>query len=225
MTADDDRSDETGTPASAGGELASTPAGEWRTDPDALTLDELIRMEESDDPAEQERAREIWREQMGPAMEKLTSLSSEIVKSASGPLQEAFASQLRVGDLLKSTGLVEGMRPRFDIPHVEMPTIDTSYLDEIAEASAERFEREERAASASVETAETVRELVAVSRAQHEQLGAVTAVLVQLVEQGADAARSERHHFWAGVLVGAATLIVAAATLFLTWQMWLGGSS
>lgn len=182
-------------------------------------------MEESDDPVEQERARAIWREQMGPAMEKLTSLSSEIVKGASGPLQEAFASQLKVGNLLESTGLAEAIRPRFEIPHVEFPTIDTSSLDEIAEASAERFEREERAASASVETAATVRELVAVSRAQHEQLSAVTAVLVQLVDQGDDAARSDRHHFWAGVLVGAATLIVTAATLFLTWQMWLDGSS
>lgn len=223
--ANEDTNGEADRPARASEELAPTPASEWKTNADALTLDDLIRMEESDDPAEQEREREIWREQMGPAMAKFTSLSSELVKRATGPLQEAFASQLRVGDLLQSTGLAEAIRPRFDVPSIKMPTFDTSYLDEIAEASAERFAREERAAEASVEMADTVRELVVVSRAQHEQLGAVTAVLVQLVDQGADAARSDRRHFWAGVLVGAATLIVAAATLWFTWHMWLGRST
>lgn len=225
QVANEDSSNEPDSPASLDEEREAMPVSDWKTDPGALTLDYLIRMEESDDPAEQERAREIWHEQMGPAMEKLTSLSSGMLKRATGPLQEAVASQLRVGDLLKSTGLAEAMRPRFDIPQIEVPTFDTSYLDEIAEATAERFAQEERAAAASVETAETVRELVAVSQAQHEQLGAVTAVLVQLVEQGADAARSERRHFWAGVLVGAATLIVAAATLLFTWQMWLNAST
>ncbi len=208
------------------GELRSTPAAEPKTDPDALTVGEIVRMENSADPTETKRAREIWQQQMGPALEALASIGNRVTREVAGPLLHTFSSQLKVDELLKASLLTDAITPQFDIPAFQVPgyALDTSIIADVSATQGAREARRDQAASAAVDTAETVRELVEVSREQHRQLTAVTEALATLAVQGDTAQKAGRRQFRAGFLVGIATLIVAAATLWFSWQMWLAAS-
>jgi hypothetical protein len=167
---------------------------------------------------------------MGPVAEQLAGQLEQINKRVgsqiAGPLQEAVARQARIGEMLNSS-VLNAVRsidwPEINtrqLDQVQAPVLDTSLLDDLAAREGERRVRQDKAAVAAVQTVDAIQELVSVSRAQHDQFGAVTAALFVLADQGKAAALDGKRQFRWGVVVGAATLIVAAATLWVTILVW-----
>jgi hypothetical protein len=97
-------------------------------------------------------------------------------------------------------------------------------LASVADATVERHARQDRAAEATVATADAVGQLLAVSQAQQEQLGAMTGVLHTLAVQASEDSKADSARFWWGFGVGAATLAATIAVLWLTVLMWQAGS-
>lgn len=147
---------------------------------------------------------------------------SKVTGALTGSLSEQFAAiagrQQDIEELFDSPALARAASwPDVMTRHSE--ELESS-MAEIASTAVERNARQDAAAEAAVATAEAVGQLLAVSQAQQAQFGVMTGVLQTLADQGIADSAAARSRFWWGFSVGAATLAVTIAVLWLTVLMW-----